>query len=193
MRRHRERGLGRALGQQARCSLPLSARRAPPLWREADISPLRLQRPVCTHAQLRQVGFGVGACGQFPFGVASCVVLIVRAAARRWRGRCGVPVGRDVGRDGATPNAECTPEHCAIVLASASFGKSDALAPFYCFLFVVPDLPHHTDALRCNFFFNLPFQCCLGRLCGARDARVLLLLCCASRGLCAVARVILVC
>ena len=180
MRRHRERGLGRAFGQQARCSLPLSARRAPPLRRDADISPLRLQRPVCTHAQLRQVEFGVGACGRLPLGVASWVVLIVGAAVRRWRGRCGVPVGRDVGRDGATPNAECTPEHCAIVLASAYFEKSDALAPFYCFLFVVPDLPHHTDALRCNFFFNLPFQCCLWRLCGARDAGVLLLLCCAS-------------
>ena len=83
-------------------------------------------------------------------------------------GAVGVPVGQDVERDGATPNAECTPERCAIVLASAYFEQSDALSPPYCFLFVVPDLPHHTDAPRCNFFFNLPFQCCLGRLCGAR-------------------------
>ena len=107
----------------------------PPLWWKADISSLRLQRPVCTHAQLRQVEFGVGVCGRLPIGVASSVVLIVGAAVRRWRGRCGVPVGRDVGRDGATPNAECTPEHCEIVLTSAYFERRDALSPFYCFFF----------------------------------------------------------
>ncbi len=115
-------------------------------------------------------------------------------SAGGWMVGAGVLVlGLDWWRYGSSPNSCCIPVHCAIVPSSASFVRSDALSFFYCFLLAVPDLPRHTGALRCNFFFNLPFQCCLGRLCGAREGRGVRLGCGASRGLCAVARVVLVC
>ena len=101
--------------------------------------------------------FGVGACGQLPLGFVSCVVLIARAVVRGWRGRCGVPVGRDVGQDGATPNAECKLEHCAIVLTSVHFEKVMHFRPsivssLLCLTFLTTPTPFVAiSSLSCRF------------------------------------------